>query len=315
MSEQKQRILGAYAHQHVPFEMLVEALNPERDVRHDPIFQIVFSLNNNKSEFLSLPDVTIAPVIHERVQAKVDLEVVVEEIGERLSVGWTYRRDLFAAASIGDLASSYERLLRGVVEEPARGIYDYAILDGEQEERLLTKGRGIEKEYPREQRVHHRFEEQAERTPEAVAVVFGEQRLSYRELNEKAGRLARYLAEAGVGVESRVGIYLRRSPEMLIGVLGVMKAGGTYVPLEPGLPKERVEYMVGDAGIEWVLVDSASMGSLPLGGVDLVMMDGAGSDPGWLEEFEEGAPPRLGSRRIIWPTSSTRRARPGSRKV
>src|SRR5262249_49278690 len=149
-------------------------------------------------------------------------------------------------------------------------------------------------EYPaagsrREKLVHELFEEQAEKTPEACAVVYGDGRLSYRELNTKAERLARYLAEAGVALESRVGICLGRSLEMMVGALGVMKAGATYVPLEPGLPKQRVEHMMRDAGIEWVLVNSASVGSLPIGGVDVVLMDGAGSDPWWLEEMAEGS--------------------------
>ena len=141
--------------------------------------------------------------------------------------------------------------------------------------------------YPHDLCMHEQFERQAEKTPEAVAVVYGDQKLSYRELNAKAERLAGYLAEAGVGVESRVGIYLRRSLEMMIGLLGVMKAGATYVPLEPGLPKQRLEYMLADAEIEWALVESRYIDSLPLGGLDVVMMDGAGTDPTWLEEITE----------------------------
>ncbi len=157
-----------------------------------------------------------------------------------------------------------------------------------EEEQQVVEWNATDKEYRRE-RVEEQFEEQAEKTPEAVAMVCGEKSLSYGELNEKAERLARYLEEAGVGEESRVGIYVNRSLEMMIGVLGVLKAGGAYVPLEPGLPVERVKYMVEDAGIEWVLAESGTMGSLPLGGVDVVMMDGAGEDEGWLEEMSEGS--------------------------
>jgi amino acid adenylation domain-containing protein len=289
LARQREVILGAYAHQHVPFEVLVEQLNPERSLSHDPIFQIVFSLNNNESEELSLPDLRVGAVEYEGGLAKVDLEVMVTEREERLSVGWTYRTDLFASGSIAGLAASYERLLRGIVAEPKRGIYEYPLVDAKQEEVLGVKGGGDDQpNRPGEWWVHERFAALARRVPEAVAVVYGEQRLSYGELNEKAERLARYLVEAGVRVESRVGIYLGRSLEMMIGVLGVMKAGGTYVPLEPGLPRERVKYMMEDAGIEWVLVESEKMESLPLGGVDVVLMDGAGSDPGWLEEAGEG---------------------------
>src|ERR1022692_2204968 len=140
----------------------------------------------------------------------------------------------------------------------------------------------LEMDYPGEKCVQELFEEQVARTPEALAVVDGERRLSYGELNEKAERLARYLVEGGAGLETRIGIYLRRSLEMMVGILGVLKAGGTYVPLEPGLPNERVRYMAEDAGIEWLLVDSKWMETLP--GVRVVLMDGAGTKNGWLEE-------------------------------
>jgi amino acid adenylation domain-containing protein len=314
LKQQKQKILDAYAHQHVPFEMLVERLNPERSLSHDPIFQIVFSLNNNESERLSLPDLRVASIIQDKVLAKVDLEVVVEEREEMISVGWTYRTDLFAVSSIGELAARYARLLGGIVAEPGLGIFEYPLLDEEEERWLLRKGAGGERGYAPGQRIHEQFEEQARKRPEAVAVVYGEQRLSYGELNAKADRLARYLVEAGVGVESRVGIYLRRSAEMMIGALGVMKAGAAYVPLEPGLPRQRVEYMMKDAGVEWTLTETDLMGGMPVGGVDVVMMDGASTDPEWLLEVGNGpvrkTEARLGSENlayILYTSGSTGR--------
>ena len=128
--------------------------------------------------------------------------------------------------------------------------------------------------------------------PDAVAVAYAGQSLSYQELDEKSSRLARYLIEAGVGLESRVGIHLRRSPEMLIALLGVLKCGAAYVPLEAGLPQQRLEYMLSDSGVEWVLTESELMQSLPLGGVDVVLMDGASTDPSWLEEFAAADEPQ-----------------------
>jgi len=165
---------------------------------------------------------------------------------------------------------------------------EYALVSEEEAEELLGRGRGEEARGRWERRVHEQIEEEAKRRPEAVAVEYEGKRLSYGELNEEAERLAGYLEEAGVGEEGRVGIYLRRSLEMLIGVLGVMKAGGVYVPLDPGLPRERLEYMMEDAGIEWVLAESGMMEGLPLGGVDVVVMDGAGSDAEWLAGEGEG---------------------------
>ncbi len=194
---------------------------------------------------------------------------------------------------------AYEQMLEGL-DKP----HHLQTLLSEQEVQQVVEWNATEKEY-RGERVEEQFEEQAEKTPEAVAVVCGEKSLSYGELNEKAERLARYLEEAGVGEESRVGIYVNRSLEMMIGVLGVLKAGGAYVPLEPGLPVERVKYMVEDAGIEWVLAESGTMGSLPLGGVDVVMMDGAGEEEGWLEEMSGG------SNRTTAAAAATARARAG----
>ncbi len=284
LGEQKQRILEAYAHQQVPFEMVVEHLNPERSLGHDPIFQIVFSLNNNEGGELTLPGLRLEPIVHEKVLAKVDLEVVAAERSGQISVSWTYRTGLFSEKRVRELAESYERLLRGVVKEPGLGIYKYAIVNEEQERWLRTKGKGREEAYPREC-VHELIERQADKTPHAVAVVCSQQSLSYLQLNQKADRLARYLAEAGVGIGSRVGIHLRRSAEMMIAVLGVMKAGAAYVPLEAGLPSQRVEYMMRDAGVECVLVESGLMEGMRLSGVDVVMMDGAATDPAWLEEM------------------------------
>src|SRR6185369_432558 len=152
--------------------------------------------------------------------------------------------------------------------------------------------------------------EQALANPEAVAVMFGEETLIYADLDARSERLASYLISAGVGAESRVGLYLRRSPELLIGVLGVLKAGAAYVPIEPGLPSERVSYMLADAGIEWVLVESAQMAELPLGGVDVVLMDGASSDPEWMADAGEHEPVPVSSEQlayILYTSGSTGR--------
>jgi amino acid adenylation domain-containing protein len=151
----------------------------------------------------------------------------------------------------------------------------------------LKAERRSEEPYPLDLCAHELFSRQAGRTPSAVAAACGGQSLTYGELDEKSRRLSRYLAEAGVRGESRVGIHLRRSPEALIAVLGVLRAGAAYVPLEAGLPAQRLEYMLGDSGVGCVLVESGLMESLPLGGFDVVLMDGAGTDPDWLAEFAE----------------------------
>jgi amino acid adenylation domain-containing protein len=199
---------------------------------------------------------------------------------EELSVTCNYFGNRFSQGMVKRVLGQWMNVLRQLPQVERTN--QITLLSAVEAEELLAAGKGAAVEYP-QACVHELFAEQASKTPNAVAVVFEEQKLSYGELNEKAERLAGYLVEAGVKLESRVGICLGRSLEMMIGVLGVLKAGGAYVPLEPGLPKERVEYMVGDAGIEWVLMESATMGRLPLAGVDVIAMDGAATDADWLE--------------------------------
>ncbi len=198
---------------------------------------------------------------------------------ELIYKGGQFGREMMERVS-GYYERVYEQMLEGL-----DGRHQVRTLLSEEEERQVIRwGAGAEVETS-PLCVHELFERQADKTPHAVAVVCSQQSLSYLQLNQKADRLARYLAEAGVGIGSRVGIHLRRSAEMMIAVLGVMKAGAAYVPLEAGLPSQRVEYMMRDAGVECVLVESGLMEGMRLSGVDVVMMDGAATDPAWLEEM------------------------------
>jgi amino acid adenylation domain-containing protein len=289
--------LEAQGHQDVPFEQVVERLKPRRSSSYGALFQIMFNMDTSKAnssekeEGRELAGLAMMPLTRARVAAQFDLMLDVIEHKEGLRLSFIYNTALFEAATIARMGGRLKNLLRGVVANPEARIEELPLLSEAEREHLLYELNRTGVEYPRNLCVHELFEAQVQRTPDVVAVVSERQQLSYRDLNRKAERLARYLTEAGVELGSRVGIYLRRSVEMMIGVLGVLKTGGTYVPLEPGLPKTRLEYMLANAGIEWVLVDSKTMADLPLGGVDVVLMDGAGADADWLEEMEsvEGA--------------------------
>ncbi len=203
-----------------------------------------------------------------------------------------YDREVFGDELMERLGRYYARafeLMLGGLDAPHHA---ETLLGVEEEGRLLLASTGEEADYPLDLCFHELFARRATQTPHAVAVTYGTRSLTYGELDEKSGRLSRYLAEAGVGKESRVGIHLRRSPEVLIGLLGVLKAGAAYVPLEAGLPQQRLRYMLEDSGVEWVLVESGLMAGLPLGGVDVVVMDDASTDPAWLEEFASADEPR-----------------------
>jgi len=276
--------LDGYQHQDVPFEKLVEELQPERDRSRSPLFQVMLVLHNTEQQVLQLPGLRVSGCAIESGIEKFDLSLGLWESADGLGGEISYACDLYKAETIERLAGHLRQVLEQMVSGPGCRIGELVLLTAEEREQVLVGWNQTKAEYPLGC-VHQLFEEQAARTPDAVAVICGEQNLTYGELNEKAERLASYLVEAGVEIETRVGIYLRRSLELLIGVLGVLKAGATYVPVEPGLPKERIEYMMENAGIEWVLVEAATLGDLALAGVDVVMMDGAGTDADWLEEM------------------------------
>ncbi|MBL8300798.1 MAG: amino acid adenylation domain-containing protein, partial [Rhodanobacteraceae bacterium] len=294
LAQNRQTILDAFSHQSMPFDLLVEHLNPQRSLSYDPLIQIVFGLNNNESQALDIGALRLIPLQQDSVLAKVDLELAAIERNDALDISWIYRSDLFEADAMAALAQDYECLLQSIVADPARGIFDYPLLTSARRERVLQLGHGPAHERS-EPDIAFLFAQAAARTPDATAVCWAGGALNYAQLSVKVQRLADYLRSLGVDRESRVGVYLPRSPEMLIGVLAVMKAGAAYVPLEPGLPVDRIAYMVGDAAIQWVLLQSDRLGDLPAGGVDFVLMDDAVADASWLQEFAAGSLPAVAS--------------------
>jgi non-ribosomal peptide synthetase component F len=227
--------------------------------------------------------------------------------GESLQVSCNYFGDRFSVETVRRMLDQFVRVLQQLPH--CERVKDVRLLTDAEMGQVAAAGRGPRVDFGSEC-IHELIRERARQTPHAAAVIYGEQTLSYAELDVRSDRLASYLVSAGVGAESRVGLYLRRSPELLIGVLGVLKAGAAYVPLEPGLPGERVSYMLADARVEWVLVESGQMAELPLSGVDVVLMDGAGSDPQWLSEVGEQEQVQVGSEQlayILYTSGSTGR--------
>ena len=239
--------LGAYAHQDLPFERLVEELNPERDRSHAPLFQVMFVLQNapvRKREFSGL-SLDVMPI--ETGTAKFDLLLSMSETGGQLKASLEYSTDLFDAATVRRMLDHFRTLLAAIVAHPERRISDLPLLTEFERDQLLIEWNHTERDFPREKCVHELFEAQVERSPGSVALVLHDQRLTYRELNQRANRLARYLQTLGVGPRTLVGICVARSIEMVIGLLGILKAGGTYVPLDPDYPAERLAFMLADA--------------------------------------------------------------------
>ncbi|HEY6807000.1 MAG TPA: amino acid adenylation domain-containing protein [Pyrinomonadaceae bacterium] len=252
----KETCLGAYAHQDVPFEKLVDELRVERSLSYSPLFQVMFMVQNTPRAEMQLSGVTLSPFEFERASAKFDLSLTMEERGERLLAAFEYNTDLFERRTIERMARHFDRLLAGIVANADVRVWELPLLSDEEQCWLRSVGKGEVRLYESSQLVHELFEEQAARRPNASALVDRERELSYGELNRRANQLAHYLRREGVGIESRVGVLLERKAELVVALLAVLKTGAAYVPLDPGYPAERLRFMVEDAGAEVLLSEN-----------------------------------------------------------
>ncbi|HYY43190.1 MAG TPA: amino acid adenylation domain-containing protein, partial [Pyrinomonadaceae bacterium] len=248
--------LGAYAHQDVPFEMLVEELQPERSLAHTPLFQVLLVLQNAPGAELSLPGLKLTPLLPQSGTSKFDLMMFLEESDAGLGGVFEYNTDLFDEATIKRLLQHFEQLLRATVAAPRTRISALPLMAEAEARRLLVEWNDTATEFPRDLCIHELVEQQAAATPEAVAAIFGDERLTYAELNARANQLAHTLRAHGVGPEEVVGLLVTRSLAMLVGVLGVLKAGGAYLPLDAEHPRERLAFMLADARARVLLTEA-----------------------------------------------------------
>ncbi|MEE8523271.1 MAG: non-ribosomal peptide synthase/polyketide synthase [Thermoanaerobaculia bacterium] len=267
LSRVREMTLGAYAHQHIPFERLVEEVQPQRKLNQMPIFQVILELLNAPLEPLDLPGVTLSPVSMPSTAAKLDLTLTAVERPWGLAISFNYLTDLFDAVSIRRLARHLEILLQGVVADPESRLGDLPWLSAAQRHQLRLEWNQSAAEFPR-RCLHELFEAQVARTPDAVAVVFedavaGRRALTFEELNRRANRLAHHLRDMGVGPEVLVGLYSERSLEMVVGLWAILKAGGAYLPLDPTHPPERLTFMLEDAGVSILLGQQGLVDELP----------------------------------------------------
>lgn len=270
----KATALGAYAHQDLPFEKLVEDLRPARDLSQQPLFQVLFGLNNFPREPLELAGLTWSMLESEHKTAIFDLSLhLFDEPQGNISGFYEYATDLFDRATIERMVTHLLRLLASIVAEPECSIRRLQLLNDDELEQVVRGWNVTRAEPSSELNVHNMFVKQAARTPDAPAVVFGRSTLTYADLNKKANQLARYLRSRGVGANRVVGICLERSLDMLIGVLGTLKAGGAYLPLDPSYPSERLRYMLDDAAPQFVLMHKATRSCLPREQDGLIALD------------------------------------------
>jgi len=255
----RENTLGAYAHQDLPFEQLVEALNPDRDLSHSPVFQVMFVLQNTPrgGNEMAFPSIRLEVLEAEERAAKFDLTLIMMESDEGYFYEFEYNTDLFEKPTVLRMARHFETLMRTLVQKPQQAIARAELVNEEEKQQLLYDWNRTSSPLPETQVIHLLFEERVRETPDNIAVVYNNQKLTFDQLNKKANRLARFLRKSGVKPETAVAISVERSPEMVIGLLGILKSGGVYLPVDPGYPQERIEYIVRDAGISVVLTQES----------------------------------------------------------
>ncbi|WOD37581.1 amino acid adenylation domain-containing protein [Nodosilinea sp. E11] len=281
--------LAAYDHQDLPFERLVEELQPIRNLGQNPLFQAVFALQNTPMTQLELPGLILSPVDLETKTARFELEFYLWTCGDNFrnlwGKGWQqsdglrgmviYNTELFEASAITSLLKHFQTLLEGIVANPNQPLSALPLLTTEDQQELLQRWSSNRSSYPANDCIHHRFEAQVRERPDAIAIQFGTQQFTYQQLNQGSNQLARYLQRLGIGAEMPVGICLERGIEAIAAMLAILKAGGAYVPLDPSYPAERLRFMVEDAGITVILTQASWVGELQAATTNVICLEQA----------------------------------------
>ncbi len=257
-------VLGLYLHRAVPFDQVVRRLQPERNLSYSPLFQVMINLrdSNELLSFIGLEGLEIEPAFAESGASKFDLTLFVTDCREEIWLEWEYCTDLFDDARIARMLGHFQTLLESVARDPDQRLSQVPLLTHAERREILAGWNQTETAYPEDQCIHQLFERKAEADTGRVALVFGDQRLSYGELNQRSNRVAHHLRKLGVKPDDLVGICMDRSLEMAVGLLGILKSGGAYVPLDPAYPKARLDFILEDAHARVVLTQERLRESL-----------------------------------------------------
>ncbi|MEO6889068.1 MAG: amino acid adenylation domain-containing protein [Ktedonobacteraceae bacterium] len=286
LSRVRTLMLEAYEHQDFPFDKIVEALNPERNLSYNPLFQIMFGFHDSPLSTFKIPNLTVN--LTEGISngsAKFDMNIVVipraeqhtgshheQAAQEGITLVWEYNTDLFDAATIRRMVGHYQTLLEAIVVNPRLHLSDVPLLTAEEYQQLAGWNETAT-DYPRQQSIASLFEMQVEQTPAATAVLFKDMRVTYQELNSRANQLAHHLQRLGVGPEILVGVYMERSLDLIIALLGILKAGGAYLPLDIAYPKERIAFMLQDTQTPVLLTQQHLVERLPTHQAQFLCLD------------------------------------------
>lgn len=271
--------LEAYAHQDLPFEKLVEELKPQRDLSRTPVFQAVFNLQSSPLPKLEIPGIETRFLDIDRGVSQFDLTLMVSRLEEQCHATVEYNNDLFEAATVAGLFRSYQLLLEDIIAHPGRPVSRLRLISEEERRHFIDELNRTELAFPRDKCFHQLFEARAEQTPDAVAVICGHDSLTYSGLNRRANILANHLKNLGAGPGTRIGILLERSVEMMEALLGVLKAGATYVPVHTSFPAERVQFMLHDANVK-VLLTNTDQDPLSYQNIHVVNLNDTITSPG-----------------------------------
>jgi amino acid adenylation domain-containing protein len=269
----RQITLESYANQDIPFEKVVEELQPERSLSYHPLFQVMFVWQNTLRRKWELSELKIDEQPINTGTAKFDITLSLEEKDGCIAGFWEYNTDIFEIDTIARMMSHFRTLLGTIASNPQQKILKLPLISPRESQQLLQEWNQTATNYPKDKSIHQLFETQAAATPDAVALVWEDKQLTYRELNEKANRLARYLRSLGVKPDVLVGICLERSFNAIVGMLGILKAGGAYLPLAPDTPQDRSTFILDNAKVSIVLSQQSLLNSLPAEGINIIRLD------------------------------------------
>ncbi|MEH2121092.1 non-ribosomal peptide synthetase [Nostoc sp.] len=265
--------LNAYAHQDLPFEMLVEELQPERDLSRNPLYEVMFVLQNTPTSVQEASSLTVRTLQFDSGTAQLDIFLSMFESQQGLTGCLEYNTDIFEDATITRFISNFQALLESIAVKPEQRIYELLALTTSEQEQLLFDWNETSADYPQNTSLHKLFEQQVEQSPDALALISQSEELTYRQLNQRVNQLAHYLQKQGVTKETLVAICLERSPEMIVGILAVLKAGGAYIPLDPSYPVERLSFMLSDSQASVLITQQEILKKLPTSLAKTVCLD------------------------------------------
>ena len=269
----RETALEAYSNQDIPFDTLVEEVHPERGLSHSPLFKVVLNVRNIPRRPVSIPGLRFTRLELDSGTARFDLDLTIVREGQGTSHYIDYNAGIYDRETIIRMLGHIGNILDGVLRDPDQRVSDLPMMSTSERMQVLVEWNNTSTDYPRDSSIQALFEAQVRETPDAVALVYEDSQLSYRELNNRANQLAQQLIEMGVGPEVGVGICVERSFEMIVGLLGILKAGGAYIPLDSRYPKERLEYMLRDARVQILLTQKSLLDRLPASLPDIICLD------------------------------------------